>query len=177
MIISSHVVITAAAVAPFLTHPFTAPKAAAIFGIAVLSHYLADAVPHWDYQLSSVVEGGEAGRDRRGFSRDRRLFLKDLSRAALDGLLGMAIAFLMLNLSFTWWDLAVLSWISFSAILPDIASMFFIIFPCAPFSWFYKAHVVHTSYRWKKGPWSGALFQATTVAAIVLVLKGLFRFL
>ena len=177
MILSSHVVIAAAAVAPFLTHPLTPSKAAAILGIAVLSHYAVDVIPHWDYKLSSVVKiSDEDGPGNREFSPRRRLFLEDLGKAALDGSLGVTAAFLMLNLSFAWQDLALLLWIAFSAVLPDVASMFYIIFPHAPFSWFHKAHIVHTKYRWKRSPVLGVLSQVVTVVLIVWALDGLFRF-
>ncbi|MEK7647390.1 MAG: hypothetical protein AAB378_03445 [Patescibacteria group bacterium] len=177
MILSSHVVIAAAASAPLLAHPLTAPKAAAILAVSVLSHYAVDAIPHWDYNLSSVVKIDDSrGAGGRQFLPRRRLFFEDLGKAALDGLLGLAVTFLMLNLSWNWSDIALLLWIAFSAVLPDVASMFYIIFPHAPFSWFHKAHIVHTSYRWRYSWVSGALSQVATVTVMVWALNSLFRF-
>ncbi len=177
MILSSHIVIAAAAAAPLLIHPLTPSKAAAILGIAVLSHYALDAIPHWDYKLASVVKKDDShGPDSLEFYPRKKLFFEDLSKAALDGLLGLIVAFLMLHLSFNLRDLALLSLAAFSAVLPDVASMCYIIFPMPPFSWFYKAHIVHTKYRWQRGWMLGALSQVATVTVIVWVLNGLFRF-
>lgn len=177
MILSSHVIIAAAATAPLLVHPLTPTKAVAILGIAVLSHYALDSIPHWDYKLSSIVKTSDSrGPGSLEFSPRRKLFLEDLGKAAVDGLLGLLVAFLMLHLSFNWRDLALLLWPAFSAVLPDVASMFYIIFPVPPFSWFYNAHIVHTKYRWQYGWMSGALSQVATVAVIVWTLNVLFRF-
>lgn len=176
MILSSHIVIVAAAVAPLLVHPLTPTKAAAILGIAVLSHYTLDAIPHWDYKLSSIVKNDSRDQGGRGFSPRKKLFFEDLGKAAVDGLLGLIVAFLMLHLSFNLRDLTTLSWVALSAVLPDVASMFYIIFPVPPFSWFYNAHIVHTKYRWQYGWMSGALSQVATVAVIVWTLNVLFRF-
>ena len=88
MTLTTHALIAAAAASPLAaSHP------AFIFLAALASHYIADAIPHWDYKLHSLVENEDIAKKNIIFTR--ATFWLDLLRSALDALLGLAIVTLL----------------------------------------------------------------------------------
>lgn len=84
MTLATHIVIAAAVAKPLVAaHPLFP------FLAAVASHYLADAIPHWDYTLHSVPGESTASEKRWAFTR--RSFFTDFARVASDGLIGTAL--------------------------------------------------------------------------------------
>lgn len=47
MILTSHAIVGVAAASVFPSHPILA------FSVAIASHYIVDAIPHWEYDLLS----------------------------------------------------------------------------------------------------------------------------
>ena len=84
MTLTTHSIIAAAVTKPFLSY-----NPIAVFLLALASHYIADAIPHWDYSLRAVEN--KENPDLRAWSNNRSLLIKDLMRFGLDGLLGAAI--------------------------------------------------------------------------------------
>lgn len=83
MTLATHIVIAAAASKPIgMAHPIL------VFLVSLASHYLSDAIPHWDYHLSSLPERKDMRE--RAFS-SVRAFLHDFKKIALDALLGTVI--------------------------------------------------------------------------------------
>ncbi|MBI2637336.1 MAG: hypothetical protein HYW88_00410, partial [Candidatus Sungbacteria bacterium] len=72
------------------THPFF------FFFFAFLSHYAADAIPHWDYHLAAVDEDMSERYDH-SVRRDPKLIMRDLSRIALDIAIGSSITFFVMR--------------------------------------------------------------------------------
>lgn len=111
MTLTTHIVIAAAITKPLMT---VSPVFA--FLAAIASHYLSDAIPHWDYSLTSLIE--EKGHEKQHWQFSRSSFLRDLRNVAIDGLLGAGMIFL-----FFWPDstaeLVPLIFIITGAILPD----------------------------------------------------------
>ena len=90
MTLTTHIAIAAAIAKPFIkTHPILG------FFIAIASHYLSDAIPHWDYRLGSLA-GGE-NPDKREWQFKTNRFSKDFFHFAFDGFLGAGIAFLIIR--------------------------------------------------------------------------------
>ena len=56
MILSSHIIVASAATVSLINRPASVFNALAIFVIALLSHYLVDLIPHWDYKIWSIKE-------------------------------------------------------------------------------------------------------------------------
>ena len=111
MTLTTHSVIAAAITRPIMhSHP------ALIFLVGVASHYLSDAVPHWDYSLGSVVQSDNHKRhlDWHG-SPGLTAFVK----ICLDFFLGFGIVFLVVRpdstQKFLWAGLSV-----FGGVLPDL---------------------------------------------------------
>lgn len=88
MTLTTHSIIAAVVTKPLLhTHPIL------IFAAAILSHYLSDAIPHWDYQLESLSD--EENADKRAWSKDWHVLGRDILHFAFDGFLGAAIVLLI----------------------------------------------------------------------------------
>lgn len=91
MTLTTHIAIAAAATQPFAqSYPMLG------FFAALASHYLADAVPHWDYGMHAI------GRNEQKlqWSADqahifRRRVIRDIGHFAVDGLLGVGITLLL----------------------------------------------------------------------------------
>lgn len=86
MTLTTHIIIAAAATKPFAqSHPILG------FFFAILSHYLADAVPHWDYRphyMQGWAYDEKEYWDARKTAGFRKRVIRDISRFAVDGLLG-----------------------------------------------------------------------------------------
>ena len=88
MTLTTHSIIAAAVTRPFRhTHPVL------VLAIAILSHYLSDAIPHWDYRLKSISD--EENADTRVLSKDWSVLWRDFLHFAFDGFLGTAIVILV----------------------------------------------------------------------------------
>lgn len=90
MTLTTHSIIAAA-----VTRPIAAVHPALLFFAALASHYLSDAIPHWDYPLGAVED--TENPDKRHWSRDWRLLSGDIARFAIDGFLGAGIVLLLLR--------------------------------------------------------------------------------
>lgn len=88
MTLTTHSIIAAAVTSPIAhLHP------ALTFVVALASHYLSDAIPHWDYRLESIGETKDA--DKREWSHSRNTLLRDIARFSADGFLGAGIVLLI----------------------------------------------------------------------------------
>lgn len=111
MTLTTHAIIAAAVAKPFAnSHPIF------IFLAALASHYLADAIPHWDYRLHSLIE--EEGLHKKDIVFNRATFWLDLMRSAADAIFGLiAVALLVWPASSHSWLFVILSVVG--GILPD----------------------------------------------------------
>lgn len=111
MTLATHIIIAAAATKPIASaHPLL------IFAVAIITHYLSDAIPHWDYSLSSI--DSEIRHEKRKWKLDDSTFLRDIRNIAFDGLMGTLLVALITSPSstneFLWLFLA-----ASGAVLPD----------------------------------------------------------
>lgn len=83
MTLATHIVIATA-----VAKPIASVSPILGFFVALASHYLSDAIPHWDYRLYSLADKDSAENRKFNFSK---VFLKDLARIALDFFAGLAI--------------------------------------------------------------------------------------
>lgn len=83
MTLTTHAIIAAAA-----AKPLAASSPIFIFLAALASHYLADAIPHWDYRLYSLIEG-EEGLAKKDIVFTRTTFWFDILRSAADAAFGL----------------------------------------------------------------------------------------
>ncbi len=112
MILTTHIAIAAAVTKPLLnTNPIFP------FAAALASHYLADAIPHWDYKLSSLNDK-EDKRERR-MSRQNPSFVWDIGKMGGDALLGSLVVLYFFP-PHTWHNALTLASVIIGAILPDL---------------------------------------------------------
>lgn len=152
MTLATHIVIAAAAAKPITSfHP------AFSFLTAYLSHYLADAIPHWDYGLNSMRNHEDPDKRRWEFRRES--LLKDLTKVILDGALGTTALLLATKPSspteFLWIGAVIAG-----GILPDFLEGVYIKLKIYPLRLLHKFHrFMHTKVRLKPYPLIGVPLQ------------------
>jgi len=156
MTLATHAVAGAALASLMPAHP------AAAFAAGFLSHFLLDAIPHWDYHLaSSRKDEANPLNDDLVISRD---FYFDLIKIIGDALLGLIVS---------WWWFGPYALIgAIGAQLPDLLQFAYfklrgpILTPLQTFhQW------IHTDYRIKKRPVLGISLQVLLVLAIIAILR------
>src|SRR6201995_5456635 len=83
MILSTHAIVGGAIASLLPSHPVLV----AVLGFA--SHFVVDAIPHWDYPLQSISV--KPGADNKALRLNRRL-ISDLCLIGLDACAGLATA-------------------------------------------------------------------------------------
>ena len=122
--------------------------------IAIASHFLADALPHWD-----------TGYHRR--TKSKRKFLIE---SAADVALGFVLSYATIKLFFPSTNLVYAFFMIIMAQLPDWITAPYLFFDMqfAPFTWIYN---VQKKFDTTKGlPW-GFVNQVVAVSALILVGK------
>lgn len=155
------------------------PIIALVAGFA--SHFLLDLIPHWDYELSSVVKtpkDSPLGSDSQGESFGvvgsqivpGRLFWHDVAKVLLDLALGALVVWLFFSdpqavLISVWWG-------AFGAVLPDGLQFVYLKWQprvLRPLQRFHR--FVHSNHDFRFRPVAGVAYQALIIAAAILVVK------
>ena len=89
MTLATHSIIAAA-----LTKPIAHAHPALLFIMGIASHYLSDAIPHWDYTILSVENKEQS--DERRIGSNRTLIVKDLIHFGADTTIGFGAALLLI---------------------------------------------------------------------------------
>lgn len=92
MTLSTHIVVGATVAAVVTRDPVSA------FFAGWISHYLLDAIPHWDYKIRSFEAKDETKPLDKKVELGRN-FLADVGKVTTDALLGFLILFLTLSVS------------------------------------------------------------------------------
>lgn len=155
MILTTHAIAGASAAVLVPQHPIVA------FCAAFASHFVLDAIPHWDYDLHSDSVNPKVGAP---FVFNRAL-VRDLLAVTLDGVAGIAFSLILFATSE---NVPLILACALAGMLPD--GLQFIYGHCKhePFVSVQRFH------RWVHGPWSlkrhhyvGIATQILTVALIV----------
>lgn len=174
MIISTHIILTTVVTAPLVAESFSLSNAGALFFVSFLTHYILDAIPHWDYNILSFkeIKSDINKQDERRFIFHNATFFKDAIRTTMDGLLGLGVAFWLVGMPTDLERLFIFFLIATASILPDIIELFYTIWKWLPFSALSKAHrFFHTSYEFKGHFLIGAALQIIIISAVVAVFK------
>jgi hypothetical protein len=155
MILSTHAIV-GAAIASFLpSHPTTA------FVLGFGSHFVLDAIPHWDYPIRSASVKPKVGAP---VTFDRAL-LRDVLVIGSDGLLGLLAALLLFASSDNLWSILLGA---FGAMLPDPLQTIHAHFPREPLRTLQRFHDwIHTDKEIKRDIILGVGSQITLVAVMV----------
>lgn len=172
MILSSHIIVASAAAASAV-QTFGSKSPLAVFIVAFASHYLLDAIPHWEYQLLSIIGFKNKEND---FSKIRMVFdiknlLKDFLKLSFDFLAGLAAAWFLTGIFWPEFSFLFLAIAAGAGVLPDVLQGFYIALKGTMKKIFLPLFIFHlffhTEYRLKKYPLAGFLFQMFVVGFIV----------
>ncbi len=90
MTLATHILIAGA-----IAKPISSAHPAILFGVSVLSHYLADLIPHWDYDIRSIDNKEKNNADIITWRFSDKQFLWDIFRFGLDAGIGFFILLLI----------------------------------------------------------------------------------
>lgn len=168
MTLTTHAVVGAAITSAFRL----SPGAALVAGFA--SHFLLDRIPHWDYELDSMIID-----ESNPFNNDlpiRGGALKDWLKITLDIVLGPALVFLFFTLNGQDFSLINLWFGAFGGMLPDGLQFLYMKFRREPLTSFYRFHCLMCSPVKIKGTLWGPLVQALVIS-LALILGNWFFFI
>ncbi len=103
MTLTTHMVVATA-----VTKPLARLNPVIGFCAAVASHYLSDAIPHWDYQIHAMKDKGDGEKQHWNASKAqtfRKEVIRDVHNFAIDGLLGATVTLALIRPASAgqWW--------------------------------------------------------------------------
>ncbi len=153
MILSTHAVVGAAVATLLPRYPVL------VFAAGVASHFVIDAIPHWDYPLRGIT----VGRSQAGAIRLNGALVRDVCLIALDACAGLALALLLFGRSAPLWVIALAA---FAAMLPDPLQVVHRLYPHEPLRTLQRFHEwMHTDRKlgWRFGVGSQLAFSSVVV--------------
>jgi hypothetical protein len=159
MILSTHAVVGGAIASLFPSHPILV----AVLGFT--SHFVIDAMPHWDYPLKSISVKPNA--NNWALKINRRLF-RDLALIGFDACIGIVLTLLLFASPST---IGVVALGALAGMLPDALQIVHSLYPREPLGTLQQFHRwIHTKRHlgWKLGASSQAIFAAVVAGAALL---------
>jgi len=164
MILASHIIVSGLLGATTQNYFLAA-------AIGLVSHYILDAIPHWDFYLSPEFNVKVETED--GSFIKEKLFWKEVGKIAIDILIGLGLLFIFLkNLSYI--NITAVFISVFFGILPDPLKLFYLMTKWRFIKWnFDLQEFVHYSIHSKIDQkfWPGIIIQTIAVALVFLVLR------
>ena len=160
MTLTTHAIVGGAIVSLMPVHP--------LLGVCVAfaSHFLLDAIPHWDYPIRSASVNPEIAGSMK---YDRALFA-DMVTIGADALLGIVLALILFT---TQRSIILVLLGACAGILPDALQFAYMRFPRQPLASLQRFHQwSHTSHK-LSNPLLGVLSQFTFVVAFVMIVRAL----
>lgn len=163
MVLSTHAVIGGLLGAALMR----SPEGALVLGVA--SHFALDALPHWDYHLSSMSE--KHNILRKNMHVRSRAFLFDLAKISLD--LALGALSLLLALGYLGWPLSLVAVLgAVGGVLPDFLQFAYFKLRWRVLLWLQRFHEgVHTPHRLGHWPILGPLLQVVLVLVFVAIIR------
>lgn len=162
MTLTTHAIVGAVIASAVPSHPVLA------FSLGFCSHFLLDAIPHWDYNLSSLSENKNDPLDSD--MKIGKSFFLDLCKLGLDFLLGFFLVFLFFGKSGDGALNVTLFFGALGAVLPDALHFVYFKFKHEPFRSIEKFHhkiMYHLENNKALGQWN----QVFLIVAVVLLQK------
>ncbi|MDO8676363.1 MAG: hypothetical protein Q7K16_01790 [Candidatus Azambacteria bacterium] len=162
MTLASHIIISGLLGAS--THNYFL---AAIVGF--FSHYIVDAIPHWDAYLSPDFDSRAKSKGVL-FLKDKFLY-KELSKVAIDIIIGLGVLSLMFFETFELENITYAAIGVFFGVLPDPLQLLYLITNWRFLKPNHKIQIyLHTLiYKGKPSFWPGILTQAATILLVFLI--------
>lgn len=161
MILSTHA-IAGAAIATLLPNN---PGLAFLAGF--ISHFLLDAIPHWEYNLSSATEDKKHPLNSTiSFNKE---FAIDLVKTGSDFTLGIFISLLFFSNSL--WPVSwTILWGAIGGVAPDFLQLVYWKLRVPPLTWLQRFHIwIHAKKKLNDRPALGISLQVALVLAIILL--------
>ncbi len=155
MTLATHILVAGALVKPLAGSIPTS----LIFATALASHYLADAIPHYDYKLLSKDRDN---LEHPKLKKDWRLIIIDLSRIFLDMTIGATLLYFLFPSLPIFWVVA-------GAILPDALQPLFWLYKKFPIKHTQAFHdFMHSKLRLDFN--ASAIFSQLTLVAVSIAI-------
>ncbi len=135
MTLATHILVAGAITKPFLGRV----NDLVIFVIAIFSHYLSDAITHYDYNLLSINGSKENAADR-SLKADPQKIAVDLLNIAIDISVGIAVLVIIVRPAATLANLITYGLIILGGILPDALQPLYIIWKKFPMTLIQELH-------------------------------------
>jgi len=163
MTLATHAVVGAAIASSIPHHPILG------FTLAFASHFVLDAIPHWDYPLSSSKTDDE-NRMNDDMVMDKTFYF-DLSRIALDMSCGVLLALAFFSLSSPY-----LFWVPIvgvcGATLPDALQFVYWKWRHQPLIALQRFHLwIHSKVNFNERPIIGVPFQIVVIILTIAAAK------
>ena len=164
MTLGTHAVVGAGLATLVPRHPIAA------FLIGFFSHFILDAIPHWDYKILSI-KNDEHNKLNTDMVMGRR-FIIDLFRISLDISLGLFVAYLLFKTPA--YSTPFLFIGAFGAMLPDALQFVYFKYKKEPLKSLQRFHLFIHAEGKIHNAFKGILFQVGIVL-IVAVLVGVYQ--
>ncbi len=171
MTLATHAITGAAIAQLFPTHPILA------FSAGFASHFILDAIPHWDYKILSEYAHPDVAMAENAYMpgasrtiRPDRAFFFDVIRTGADTLIGGLSIWVFLSLG--WIINPYIAFLgAFAAILPDFLQLVYNRFPYQPVTFLQGFHrVMHAQTKpFRDNPFLGIILQGAVVFVITVV--------
>ena len=143
----------------------TGANPAIAFVIGFVSHFVLDAIPHWDYNLKSSKKDPNGDELKNDIVLDRR-FIFDLLKIGGDFLLGIILALIIVGGHARGGNLAVICG-ALGGVFPDILQFAYFKLRTKPLLLLQRFHLwIHARTTLKHRPYFGASIQLCIVVVI-----------
>lgn len=173
MTLATHAVVGGAVASLFPSHPITA------FVAGFLSHFVLDAIPHWDYKILSTYASANLARSANaaepgvsGRIKADKSFIFDLFHFGTDALLGILVTLIIWHpVTVMQWEIILLGMAG--GVLPDFLQFVYMRFPHQPMILIQKFHdFMHAEYELDSNkPFFGISLQVIVMACVILLVK------
>ena len=161
MILVTHAIAGAAAAKLFSSNPIAA------FIAAFLSHFVLDAIPHWNYKLLSREEN--PFDPLNGDMHWGKKFIIDIARISLDFAAGIVLSIVLFK-SHSDYQTSIIILGAFAGMLPDALQFVYWKLKIEPFRTLQKFHrFAHTKHEIENHLVLGVISQTLIIAIIVII--------
>jgi hypothetical protein len=165
MTLATHVVVGGAVASLFPSHPILA------FFAGFFSHFVLDAIPHWDYKILSAYSCRTSADTLSKEIKADKYFYLDLLRTGADTFLGIVVILLIWQpVVFAEWEILALG--AVGGILPDFLYFVYMHFPYEPMILIKKFHdFMNIDHRFADKPFIGISLQVVIIICVTLLAK------
>lgn len=152
MILATHAIVGGAIMGLMPNHPVEG------LALAFASHFILDAIPHWEYKLKSYDFNEK--EPLKSVLHLNKNFLKDLVKLGPDGILGLAVSLIFFH-SF---------WGAIFAMLPDFLQFLYLTIRREPLTSLQKFHSwTHAEHGTNKLTFAGIFSHIAVIALVIII--------